>query len=221
MILGLLIVSLAHAEPFTLSWDANVDPVDGYKVYQRGALGIYDPTAPLATLGPVTTYPGTVPDVTVDTTYYWVVTAFNSAGESGQSNEVSKLFVAPVPPPVADTTPPPVPMGVAVVRDSALTCVLSWLAVSAPDLAGYGVWASTTSGWYGGPIMTLAGTMVSCASMGIPANGATYYFQVNAYDAAGNQSAKSPEVSITLPAPAPRTCLKYAGKSGTCKQWSN
>jgi hypothetical protein len=211
---AVLMASVGWADSFTLQWNANTDAVAGYKVFQRGPLGVYD--QPIAILGPVTSYAGTVPTPTADTQYFWVVKAYNAAGDSLQSTEVTKAFLAPVI--IKDTLPPPTPMGVTVVWNSAGTCMLSWMGLSTPDLASYGVWASTTSGWYNGPFMTVTGTSVSCVQMGFAANGLTYYFKVSAQDTSGNQSAPSPEVSLLLTAPPTRTCLKWRG--GRCRYWS-
>ncbi|MEW6246117.1 MAG: choice-of-anchor D domain-containing protein [Nitrospirota bacterium] len=73
----------------TLTWNANTESdLAGYKVYRATAPGAYG--APIATLqGNVTNYVAT--GLQVGTTYYFVVTAYDSAGnESAYSNEVSK-----------------------------------------------------------------------------------------------------------------------------------
>ncbi len=73
----------------TLTWNANKEKdLAGYKVYRATASGAYG--APIATLiGNVTTYQAI--DLKLGTTYFFVVTAFDIAGnESEYSNEVSK-----------------------------------------------------------------------------------------------------------------------------------
>jgi hypothetical protein len=73
----------------TLTWNANTESdLAGYKVYRATAPGAYG--APIATLqGNVTNYVAT--GLQVGTTYYFVVTAYDTAGnESAYSNEVSK-----------------------------------------------------------------------------------------------------------------------------------
>ncbi len=70
----------------TLAWTPVVDPtLDGYKVYIGTASGLYTRTI---TVGNATSY--VVDSLTARTTYYFTVTAYNSAGESTPSNEVSK-----------------------------------------------------------------------------------------------------------------------------------
>ncbi len=77
--------SHAWAQSVTLEWDPNTEPdLAGYKVYYGTAPRTYG--TPI-TLGKVTTY--TVTGLTPGTTYYFAVTAYNTAGlESGFSNEV-------------------------------------------------------------------------------------------------------------------------------------
>jgi len=77
------------SETATLSWNASVGPdLAGYKIYQATASGAFG--APIAT----TTMDVTSHNVTgleAGTTYFFVVTAYNSDGaESSFSNEVSK-----------------------------------------------------------------------------------------------------------------------------------
>lgn len=70
----------------TLAWNAVTDPsLSGYNVKVGTASGLYSRTI---TVGNITSY--TVDSLMNGTTYYFSVTAYNSAGESPPSNEVSK-----------------------------------------------------------------------------------------------------------------------------------
>ena len=72
----------------TATWKAVTStPVTGYKVYVGEAPGQYSRTV---TVGTVTS--ATVNSLTVGKTYYFVVSAYNSAGESAPSNMVSKTI---------------------------------------------------------------------------------------------------------------------------------
>lgn len=72
----------------TLKWNAvTTTTVNGYKVYVGEAPGLYTQTI---NAGIVTSY--TVSGLTVGKTYYFVVTDYNSAGESAPSNMVSKTI---------------------------------------------------------------------------------------------------------------------------------
>jgi len=83
----------------TLAWDANTEPdLAGYKVYWGRSSGNYDNT-PVPTVAPSTNPTFTTPALP-NGTWYFAVTAYNTAGmESGYSNEVSKtIATAPAPP---------------------------------------------------------------------------------------------------------------------------
>ncbi|HRZ57568.1 MAG TPA: hypothetical protein P5525_19185 [Candidatus Paceibacterota bacterium] len=74
----------------TLAWDPNSEPdLAGYRLHRGQSSGVYDRTVDV---GNVTTF--TDADLQTDVIYYFVVTAYNTAGlESDPSNEVS--FLAP------------------------------------------------------------------------------------------------------------------------------
>lgn len=72
----------------TLAWNAVTGTaISGYKVYVGEAPRLYTRTI---TVGTVTS--ATVSSLTIGKTYYFVVTSYNSAGESAPSNEVSKTI---------------------------------------------------------------------------------------------------------------------------------
>ena len=80
------VTSPPSATTATLAWNSVTDPsLSGYNVKVGTASGFYSRTI---TVGNVTSY--TVDSLTTGTTYYFSVTAYNSAGESPPSNEVSK-----------------------------------------------------------------------------------------------------------------------------------
>lgn len=87
----------AMAGQAVLAWTAPAtDPaqVTGYKVYRGTVSGTYTLTQ---TLGKVLT--ATEAGLTAGTKYYWVVTAFNPAGESAYSNEASAVIPFALPGP--------------------------------------------------------------------------------------------------------------------------
>jgi fibronectin type 3 domain-containing protein len=84
-----LTVSAPTSSSATLTWTPNTDSdLAGYKVYRATASGAYG--AALATVpAGILTYQAT--GLSANTTYFFVITAYNSAGnESPFSNEVSK-----------------------------------------------------------------------------------------------------------------------------------
>jgi Fibronectin type III domain len=89
-----LIISPATSSPpppttstATLAWNAVTGTLSGYKIYVGEAPKLYTRTI---TVGTVTT--STVNSLTVGRTYYFAVAAYNSAGTSPTSNEVSKTI---------------------------------------------------------------------------------------------------------------------------------
>jgi len=71
----------------TLAWNAVTGTVSGYKIYVGEAPKMYTRTI---TVGTATT--STVSSLTVGRMYYFAVAAYNSAGTSPPSNEVSKTI---------------------------------------------------------------------------------------------------------------------------------
>ena len=137
--------------------------------------------------GPYTTLPGSVTTTTftdsglsAGTTYYYVVTASNSAGQSGNSSEVS---VAPL----AQQLAPPTNLSAVGGNKQA---VLTWTGSS--GATGYSVLRSTTNG---GPYTSVGPTVTTTTytDTGLT-NGTTYYYVVQAVNAS-SQSGNSNQAS--------------------------
>lgn len=77
------------------------------------------------------------------------------------------------------------------------TATLNWSANSESDLAGYKIYRGTVSGGYGAPIAVL-GSTVTTHTMSALQSGTTYFFVITAYDASGNESSYSNEVSKSI-----------------------
>src|SRR3954464_9805004 len=79
------------ARSLTLDWNPNTEPdLAGYKVYRSTVSGSYQTAIANVPAG-TTTY--SVSGLQAGTTYYFVVTAYNTSfSESVHSNEVSKAF---------------------------------------------------------------------------------------------------------------------------------
>ena len=74
--------------------------------------------------------------------------------------------------------------------------ILSWNASTSPDVAGYEIWYGTSSGVYAYNVNAGSATSVTISNL---APGITYYFAATAYDAQGNQSLFSSEISFLVP----------------------
>jgi fibronectin type 3 domain-containing protein len=122
------------------------------------------------------------------TTYYYVVTAYDtSLNEGDNSSEASAT------PETVDTVAPAAPTGlVAVAGDGEVS--LSWDANGESDLSGYKVYRSTTSG---GPYTEIADVVANAYMDAAVVNGTTYYYVVTAYDTSLNEGDNSSEASAT------------------------
>ncbi len=131
--------------------------------------------------------------VTNGTTYYYVVSAVNSAGESANSAQVSAK-------PVAPTQVPATPTGVAATPGNAQVA-LTWTAVT--GAATYNVKRATTNG---GPYTTIASPTAASFTDTTVTNGTTYFYVVSAVNTAG-ESANSAQVTATPSAPVSGTSV--------------
>jgi fibronectin type 3 domain-containing protein len=121
--------------------------------------------------------------LTNGTTYFYVVSAVNSTGESGNSAQASATPSAPAQPPAA-------PTGLQATPGNAQV-ILAWTVTS--GASSYHVKGSTTSG---GPYTQVsAPTATSFTDTGLT-NGATYFYVVSAVNSVG-ESANSAQVSAT------------------------
>lgn len=169
----------------TLTWTAS-SGATGYNVKRATKSGgPYTQTA-------APTSPGyTDSSVTNGTTYYYVVSALNSAGESANSTEVSAT-------PKGPSAPPAPPSGlVATAGDTVVT--LAWTASG--GATSYYVKRSTTSG---GPYTQIAAPTSPTYTDTSLTDGTTYYYVVSAVNSAG-ESANSAQVSAVPSVPPPTT----------------
>jgi len=97
----------------------------------------------------------------------------------------------------ATNSPQTIPVTLTLSTPTTSTATLTWSANTEPDLAGYKVYQATASGAYTAPIATLPKTTLSYTAVGLQV-GSTYYFTLTAYDSAGNESPRSPEVSKSI-----------------------
>jgi len=140
-------------------------------------------------------------NVTNGTKYYYVVSAYNSYGQSPNSAEVNATPTAP-PPPVA-------PTGLIATAGNAQVA-LAWNAST--GATSYNVKRSTTTG---GPYTTISSPMVTNFTDTSAINGTKYFYVVTAVNASG-ESNPSTEVSATpmLAVPAAPTGLQATAGNG-------
>jgi len=126
---------------------------------------------------------------------------------------------------VFDSAAPAAPTGMAATAGNS-TVSLDWANNSEPDLAGYNVWRSTTSG---GPYTKINGTLLASSAYvdNTAVNFTTYYYVATAVDNAipANESPYSSQVSAqpqdTTPPAAPTGLAATAGNSTVALDWNN
>ncbi|RKP44493.1 hypothetical protein D7Z26_26650 [Cohnella endophytica] len=156
-----------------LSWAASSDAT-GYNVYrsatQNGAYTLRNTTAPVTG----TSYSDT--GLTDDTTYYYMITALNAAGESAQTSYVSAKTDKAL-------SAPNTPTGLQASASGTASIDLSWTASN--DATGYNVYRSTTqNGTYMLLNTTAPVTGTSYSDTGLSA-GTTYYYKVTSVNSEG------------------------------------
>ncbi len=173
-----------------LTWSASPGATS-YNVKRSTTSG-----GPYTTVASPTTSTYTDTGVTNGTAYFYVVTAVNSAGESGPSSQVTATPTTPV-------TIPAIPTALQAAAGNAQIS-LSWSAST--GATSYNVKRSTTNG---GPYTTISSpTGTSYTDTGLT-NGTAYYYVVTAVNSAGESSASSqamatpgapanPDVTITI-----------------------
>lgn len=161
----------------------------GYKVKYGTSSGSYTTTIDV---GNVTSY--TVTSLTNGTLYYFIVVAYNAAGDGSNSNELSAT-------PTAGGSPPSAPTLVSLVPGST-QLVASWGSVA--GATGYKVRIGTSTGSYGAA--TSVGNVTSYTFTGLT-NGTRYYVIVIATNASGD-SGNSNELNA-VPSATSRIQTKY------------
>jgi hypothetical protein len=168
----------------SLNWnDNNESDLRGYNVYRSTT-----PGSGYGRLNGSFLTSSNYTDNNVDgyVTYYYFVTAVDTSNnESNDSNVVSAT--------PTDTTPPSLPMGLTASAGDQ-TVSLNWNDNSEPDMNGYNVYRSLTSG---SGYVKINPSLLSNSEFfdNSVTNGMTYYYVVTAVDTSSNESGYSGQVS--------------------------
>lgn len=171
-----------------LTWTDNSSDETGFKLERKtGAGGTYaEINGSIA--ANATTYSNT--GLTASTTYYYRIRAYNAAGNSSYSNEVSATTAA--------APPPNAPSVLAATASGSSTINLSWTDNST-DETGFKLERKTGSGGtYSEIAGSIAANTTTYSNTGLTAS-TTYYYRIRAYNAVGNSS-YSNETSATTAA---------------------
>jgi chitinase len=175
------------AAAVTLRWDPSAG-ADGYRLYYGERSQAYDTTLEIGS-----PTQAAVGGLAPGHTYFFAVTAYNTAGESDYSNEVSAVIPEPPPPPPVDTTPPSAAItspadGTTVPRRGTVT-----VDVSASDDVG----VTQVRVLVNGQQLCVDAQAPYRCTWNVPAPpGRTYRLQAEAFDAAGHQG-QSVVVTVT------------------------
>ena len=163
----------------SLLWTA-VSGATSYNLQRGTATGVYNTTIAVPSGTPTLTY--TDANLGNGTAYYYVVSAVNSAGSSGVSNEAI----------ATPSGPPPAPTGLTATATPGQV-TLNWS--SSVGATNYAVYRATTTGGQGTTALVSGVTATSYTDAAV-VNGTTYFYKVSATNGAG-ESARSAEVSAT------------------------
>ncbi len=188
-----------------LSWTTSANATS-YNLKRSTTTG-----GPYALLSSPTAASFTDTGLTNGTTYFYVVSAINSAGESANSPEVSAK-------PTAPAQAPATPTGLMATAANAQVS-LTWAASA--TATSYNVKRSTTTG---GPYTKISSPSATNFTDTNIANGTTYFYVVSAVNATG-ESANSAQASATPVAPtqppaAPTGLIATGGNSQVSLSWA-
>ena len=201
------LAATASGTSISLAWTASTDNIGvvGYQVLRSTING-----SGYSQIATANTNSYTNTGLSVGTTYYYVVKAYDAAANVSATSTQAQATV-PVP---ADTERPTAPTGLTATA-AHREVALAWAASSDNvGVVGYQIWRSTTNGSAYTQQTTVNTTVYVDTNL---TNGTTYYYLVKAYDAAGNVSFDSSQAQATpydnLAPTAPTTLI--ANLSGT------
>jgi len=194
---GGLAATAASSSSINVSWSAVTPPANcsmsSYNVYRSTTNGFTPSSSNQVGSTSGTTFTDT--GLTASTTYYYKVEAVDAAGSSAASAQAS----ATTPSGGGCTAAPSAPSGLTATAASSSSINLSWGAVTPPSncsISSYTVYRSTTNGFTPSSSNQVGSTSgTTFTDTGLTAS-TTYYYKVEAVDAAGS-SAASAQASAT------------------------
>ncbi len=166
----------------SLSWGATTDNVGvaAYNLYRNGSL--------IGTVNSPLVFGDT--GLSSNTKYTYTLSAFDAAGNTSPQSAPLSVTTFSYP----DKTPPTTPTGVQALPFSDIQISLSWSpSTDNVGVTGYEIYRGTTAS-----SISAYSTSPTNSFMDMQTGPSkTYYYQVDAYDAANNHSARSAVVSVT------------------------
>jgi parallel beta-helix repeat protein len=166
-----------------LAWDASTDNVGvtSYTIYRDGTL--------LTSVnGTTTTYKDSA--VTPNTSYSYTIEASDAAGNGSGQSAALPVTTPPVP---QDTQPPSIPANLRTTNITYSAVTLAW------DASTDNVGVTSYTIYRDGSLLTSVNGSTTTYQDGTVAAGASYAYNVEASDAAGNGSGQSTSLPVTIP----------------------
>lgn len=182
-----LVADAVSSSQIDLSWQDNSDNEAGFKIERKtGSAGTYSQIDTVA--ADVTSYS----DLTVspNTTYFYRVRAFNSAGNSGYSNEDSATT------PGTPGNPPAAPSNLRLTVNTSSRITLNW-DDNSDDEDGFKIERKTGAGGTFSQIATVEANKTGYTDKNLNAS-TTYCYRVRAFNSAGNSGYSNEECATTL-----------------------
>jgi predicted CXXCH cytochrome family protein len=200
--LGLTVTNPGTGTSLNLSWRSNAEPdVVGYDVYRSTSL---NGTYTKINVSTVVTVSYTETGLTERTSYFYKLKAIDSHNNYSEFSDPADEI---------PNTPPPTPTGLSVTNpQSGGTLNVTWNAVTAPDLAGYNLYRSTSANGSYSKVNEDIITATNYSDKGL-VDGTIYYYEIVSVDVyeleSGLSTAASntptdltpPTISYTFPAP--------------------
>jgi len=181
------VIATGGTKQVALSW-SSVNAATSYNAYYSTTPGVN--TANGTKIVNITT-PAVQTDLAVATTYYYIITAVNSVGESVASVQVAATTLSATPAPTV--TAPAVPAGLTAAGGTNRV-TLSWAA--ATGASSYNLYWSSSPGVTTATGTKVAGITTPYVKTGLSA-GTAYYFIVTAVNSTGESQASPQVTAIT------------------------
>ncbi len=189
---GVIYNSVPTGNAINITWTANpATDLDHYNIYRSTVPGFTPQLSNLVASPSTNNYLDT--NLTDGILYYYRISALDEVPNEGTySDEATGVPL--------DTTPPPQVIGVnKIMLPTGNAINLQWtdLSGSTPDLEGYRIYRSTTSGFTPGPSYYIGNTTNNYYNDTGLVDGVDYYYKITAFDEVPNEGTASVEATGT------------------------